>query len=98
MYYNELLYALKEYERIISKIKPICKALLAPHVEDLELKLRPGMVTLTWTSMNIDSYLFHVHQGLKKLEQLIINVNDIIENRIENNLKNVSKVIIVSLP
>ena len=39
MYYNELLYALKEYERIISKIKPICKALLAPHVEDLELKL-----------------------------------------------------------
>lgn len=61
MYYNELLYVLKEYERIISKIKPICKTLLAPHVEDLELKLRPGMVTLTWTSMNIDSYLNHVH-------------------------------------
>ncbi len=48
--------------------------------------------------MNIDSYLFHVHQGLKKLEQLIINVNDIIENRIENNLKNVSKVVLVDLP
>jgi len=28
MYYNELLYVLKEYERIISKIKPICKSLL----------------------------------------------------------------------
>jgi len=98
MYYNELLYALKEYERIISKIKPICKTLLGPHVEDLELKLRPGMVTLTWTSMNIDSYLHHVHEGLKRLEQLIINVNDIIENRVENNLKNVSKVILVELP
>lgn len=48
--------------------------------------------------MNIDSYLFHVHQGLKKLEQLIINVNDIIENRIENNLKAVSKVVLVHLP
>jgi len=57
MYYNELLYVLKEYERIISKIKPIFKTLIGPHVEDLELKLRPGMVTLTWTSMNIDSYL-----------------------------------------
>ena len=57
MYHNELLYVLKEYERIISKIKQINKSLLAPHVEDLELKLRPGMVTLTWTSMNIDSYL-----------------------------------------
>jgi len=56
------------------------------------------MSTLTWTSMNIDSYLTHVHQGLNKLEQLIINVNDIIENRIENNLKNISKVLLVSLP
>ena len=48
--------------------------------------------------MNIDSYLQHVHHGLKKLEQLIINVNDIIENRIENNLKGVSKIILVELP
>lgn len=61
MYKNELEYALKEYERINSKIKPICKELLQPHLDDLELKLRPGMVTLTWTSMNIDSYLYHVH-------------------------------------
>jgi dynein heavy chain, axonemal len=60
--------------------------------------MRPGMVTLTWTSMNIDSYLFNVHQGLKKLEQLIINVNDIIENRIECNLKLVSRVVLVDLP
>lgn len=82
-----MLYVLKEYERIIGKVKPIMKTLLGPHIDDLELKLRPGMVTLTWTSMNIDSYLEHVHNGLKRLEQLIINVNDIIENRIEFNLK-----------
>lgn len=61
MYYNELHYVLKEYERIIGKIKPITKTLLGPHIEDLELKLRPGMITLTWTSMNIDSYLHSVH-------------------------------------
>ena len=51
-------------------------------LHDMELKLYPGMSTLTWTSMNIDSYLNHIHQGLNKLEQLIINVNDIIENRV----------------
>jgi len=67
-------------------------------VEDLEIKLRPGMVTLTWTSMNIESYLERVHEGLNKMEQLIINVNDIIENRIENNLKIVSRIILVNLP
>jgi dynein heavy chain len=69
-----------------------------PHLEDLEYKLRPGMVTLTWTSMNIDGYLNHVHQGLAKLEQLIININDIMENRIENNLKSLSKTVLVNLP
>ena len=98
MYYNELLYVLKEYERIKEKIKPICKNILAPHIADMELKLHPGMSTLTWTSMNIDSYLNHVHQGLSKLEQLIISINDIIENRVENNLKNISKISLVSLP
>jgi dynein heavy chain len=56
------------------------------------------MVTLTWTSMNIDGYLNHVHQGLAKLEQLIININDIMANRIENNLKSLSKTVLVNLP
>lgn len=80
MYNNELHHVLKEYERIIAKIRPNTKSLLVPHLEDLEYKLRPGMVTLTWTSMNIDGYLHHVHNGLVKLEQLIININDIMEN------------------
>jgi dynein heavy chain len=48
--------------------------------------------------MNIDGYLNHVPQGLAKLEQLIININDIMENRIENNLKQLSKTVLVNLP
>jgi len=98
MYNNELSFVLKEYDRIVNKIRPNTKSLLVPHLEDLEYKLRPGMVTLTWTSMNIDGYLHHVHQGLSKLEQLIININDIMENRIENNLKSLSKTVLVNLP
>lgn len=98
MYNNELQFVLREYDRIVNKIRPNTKSLLVPHLEDLEYKLRPGMVTLTWTSMNIDGYLHHVHQGLAKLEQLIININDIMENRIENNLKSLSKTVLVNLP
>jgi len=98
MYNNELQFVLREYDRIVNKIRPNTKSLLVPHLEDLEYKLRPGMVTLTWTSMNIDGYLQHVHAGLAKLEQLIININDIMENRIENNLKALSKTVLVNLP
>ena len=64
----------------------------------MEFKLRPGMITLTWTSMNIDAYINHVHLGLKKLKELVSNINDIIENRIEKNLKVVSKTLLVDLP
>jgi dynein heavy chain, axonemal len=98
MYNNELQFVLSEYDRIVNKIRPNTKSLLVPHLEDLEYKLRPGMNTLTWTSMNIDGYLQHVHKGLAKLEQLIININDIMENRIENNLKTLSKTVLVNLP
>jgi len=48
--------------------------------------------------MNIEGFLQHVHAGLAKLDQLIININDIMENRIENNLKALSKTVLVDLP
>ena len=64
----------------------------------MEYKLRPGMITLTWTSMNIDTYKTHIQTGLKKLDELIININDLIENRIEKNLKLISRTMLVDLP
>ena len=97
-YYFELDFIKTEYERITTLIKPIMRNILQPHVEDLELQLRPGMVTLTWTSMNIENFIKNVQKGLSKLEQLIFVVNDIIENRIENNLKMIGKVVLVKLP
>lgn len=97
-YYNDLQYALKEYERVTRRVIPVAADLLKPHMRDMEYKLRPGMITLTWTSMNIDAYKHHIHTGLAKLEELVTNINDIIENRIEKNLKVVSKTILVDIP
>ncbi|TMW55127.1 hypothetical protein Poli38472_013889 [Pythium oligandrum] len=97
-YYNDLSYTLKEYDRVTSRIIPVTAPLLVPHLDDLQLKLRPGMITLTWTSMNIDAYKIQVHHGLQRLEELITNVLDIIENRIEKNLKVVAKASLVHLP
>ena len=97
-YYNDLDYLLKEYERVVSRVIPVTSNLLRPHINDMEYKLRPGMVTLTWTSMNIDAYKHHIHTGLQKLEELVSNINDIIENRVEKNLKLVSRTGLVELP
>lgn len=97
-YYDDLKYMLDEYERITAKIIPITKKLVEPHLQTMELKLRPGMVTLTWTSMNIDAYKAHVQAGLVKLEDLVTKINDIVENRIQTNLKLISRATLVSLP
>ncbi|CAK0855452.1 unnamed protein product [Prorocentrum cordatum] len=97
-YNHELSYFLKEYGRVKGMIKPIASNLLKPHVENLDFKMRPGMVTLTWTSMNIESYLEDVWKELDKLEQLVMTVNDLMENRIDANLKLVSNVLLVNLP
>ncbi len=96
-YYNELDYLIKEYNRICERIRSNTRDILKPHIEDLEMRLRPGSITLTWTSMNIDGYLQHVHEGLRKLEQFIIKINDVMDNRIENNLRDVSKTELVDL-
>ena len=97
-YYNELHYALSEYDRIVTRVIPVTAMLLRSHFNDMEFKLRPGMITLTWTSMNIDQYRHQVHAGLQRLEEVVTNINDIIENRIEKNLKIVSKTMLVHLP
>lgn len=47
----------------------------------LEARLRPGWIVLTWTSMNIEGYRESVHEGLRRLEELIAKANDIVDNR-----------------
>ena len=98
LYYSELKYALDEYERVCSLIVPVVARLLKPHLQTLELKLRPGMITLTWTSMNIENYKMHIHIGLQRLEELVNKINDIVENRIEKNLKIISRMTLCDLP
>jgi len=98
MYKNQLQFIIKEYNRIHGKIRPNVEMLLSTHKENLQHTLRPGFCNLTWTSMNIDGYLAHVHQGLERFDQLIININDIMDNRIQNNLDSLSKTVLVHLP
>lgn len=51
-----------EYEQLMSRVQPVFKPLLKPHLEDMEKKIAPGMFILTWASMNIDGYLHRFKQ------------------------------------
>ena len=97
-YYNSLSHVLREYGRITKSVPPVCAPLLRGVLHDFELKLRPGMVSLTWTSLNIDSYKAHLLAALQRLEELVASVVDILNNRIEKNLKLIALAKMVSLP
>jgi dynein heavy chain len=57
LYFERLSLFVQEYNALICRPTPTIKALMAAHFEELERIVRPGMVALTWQSMNIDSYL-----------------------------------------
>lgn len=97
-YHQELHWALTEYDKIVGKVIPVTSMVLKTHFKDMDYKMRPGLITLTWTSMNIDTYIHHIQGGLRKLDELVANINDLIENRIEKNLKIVSRTLLVDLP
>lgn len=61
VYYETLTHALQEHERVMAQVPMAAKVLLRPHMEDIEAKLKPGAYLLTWTSLNIDGYLHHLH-------------------------------------
>jgi len=94
-YFNELVSAIEEYEGMLALVQPVCKPIIQPHLEDLDRKIQPGMMLLTWQSMNIDGYVHRLHT---RIEELIHKINDIMENHIEFNLGHISRAMTVNLP
>jgi dynein heavy chain len=97
-YYNELSYSLDSYRAVAAQIPPVLLPLLEPHLRDFERKLHPGMVTLTWASMNIDGYLHRLHATLFRLGDLVSKVSELLQVGVERNLRAVSNMRLVNLP
>ena len=97
-FYNSLTFVLRQYEHVLERIVPATADMLKPHVHDMERKLAPGLTTLTWTSMNIDGFLHSIHAGVGALADLIEKERDLVENRIDRNLKSVANLRLVELP
>ena len=58
---------LQELEHILGSVPLLARPLLEPHLLELEAKLRPGTLYLTWASMNIDGYLHYAQKVLQRL-------------------------------
>ena len=96
--FERMRHHLDEYHRLLDRFSPVMKNLFSPHLEEFERIIRPGMVSLTWLSMNIDAYLHKIQTTLHRLNSLTTSVLGVTEYRVERNLKVISRMLLVALP
>ncbi len=96
--FSHLVHLLNDYDEIVGKVIPVTAMLLRPTFQDLEFHLRPGMTTLTWTSMNIDKFIDNLDGKVNRLGTLVQTVNEIIATRIERHLRLISQTVLVDIP
>jgi dynein heavy chain len=97
-HYNLLSYALGEYERVMDGVPEILAPLLKPHVAELQCVINPGLVTLTWTSMNIQSYLQRFHVEMVRFNELVEKLKDIVANRLTRNQSVIKALPLIEMP
>ena len=89
---------LNENTRIRTLIPAAFDALIGPHVYRVDLAIQPGINRLSWTSLNLDTYIENVYGRLGNLELLLQRANDLVEFRIDTVLRDMSGTSLCQLP
>jgi len=95
--YGSITNTLKTHAFVVKRINPVVKGLMANHLEELENIVKPGLTTVTWTSLCTNNYLAGVDSALARVDDIVSKVNDIVENRVDKNLKQISQMSMVDL-
>ncbi|KAI8811565.1 dynein heavy chain and region D6 of dynein motor-domain-containing protein [Cladochytrium replicatum] len=95
---DSLSYILNTKRAVLEKVTPIMKRAIAPHVDALDRTLQTGLVSLSWTSLNLDSYILSNKYQLNRLEELVDKLLDIIECRIELRLRKIAELLLLDVP
>ena len=93
----ELSFALNKYHSVKAAIPSNCLPLLTPHLAHLQSILTPAQSVMTWTSLNIDTFLASLHASIQRFSDLVSQVNDVIANRIEKNLRMIAHMALFDL-
>nr|XP_048312992.1 dynein axonemal heavy chain 5 [Myodes glareolus] len=96
--FSDVKMMLSEYQRVKSKMPPATEQLMVPHLARVDEALQPGLAALTWTSLNIETYLENAFAKIKDLELLLDRVHDLIEFRINAVLEEMSGLPLCQLP
>jgi dynein heavy chain len=77
---------LKRYTHLLDRVPKDLLPLMKPNKENVDLAVRPGMISVTWASTNIGEYLSSANEEIALFEHISDQVKDILECRVENVL------------
>jgi dynein heavy chain len=91
----ELNNILRTKKSLMEKVNPMA---LAPHFDELDKNLQPGLTALSWKSLNIDDFLQNNFKHLAKLQELVDKVLDIAHCRFENGVREIAELTLIEIP
>ncbi|XP_051871749.1 dynein axonemal heavy chain 5 [Pristis pectinata] len=97
-HYLSIQELLRNYQNVVNSIPSIIQPLMKPFISQVDEALIPGMTMLAWTSLNIEKFVDNVYISLMELGQVVKQVSDMLECRIERVLHAVSLTALVDLP
>ncbi|KAI4787750.1 hypothetical protein KUCAC02_036273 [Chaenocephalus aceratus] len=96
--YKRLLDLLQDYSSVLSRVPPLLCPLMQPFISRVEASLSPGLITLSWSALNTDTFIESVYVALKDLDQVSKAASDLLECRVEQLLQDMSSCPLLLLP
>ena len=98
LYRDMLQNILKKRQAVIKKIRPLLKPLLLPLIRGVDSVIEPGLWSLSWMSINVQSFIDSCEQVLGQFESLHAVAVDIVDNRILKNIRIIGETVLMDLP
>lgn len=96
-YKDQLVELIADVEEINLQVHPDCKELMKPLLTKLNKRIQPLLKSVCWTSMNLQEIIQKVQQQAQIVKETNQIVQDIMKNRINNYLKQISEISFVPL-
>ncbi|XP_035754904.1 dynein heavy chain 5, axonemal-like [Egretta garzetta] len=95
---KELQNLLINYKERLDGIPVMLKPLMKPFIGQVEDALTPGLMQLSWTSLNINKFIRNVYSTLRELDYVVKEASDTLECRIGRILEDMSNTALMILP
>ncbi|GAB0182986.1 dynein axonemal heavy chain 5 [Grus japonensis] len=94
----ELQNLLINYKEHLNGIPVMLKPLMKPFIGQVEDAFTPGLMQLSWSSLNINKFIENVYRTLRELDYVVKEAADTLECRIERILEDMSNTALIILP